>query len=270
VVIRVTFDSNTLDRAVRPERYPKDSHQPEYMKVRDALSAGGLKGYFSESLITLEGIENRHRVDVMGSTRLAMQELRPYTAEDGHEVIEVPVRMEQDRHELHPEHRARILAATKLKVHALRGPNRVGWIRVDDPDRIVFEHHEYDDAFLKALERTTAVAKAIQDRGVGQELVFKLAASFAARDSVTEPWPQSLLRVRNDDDRKSVQRAIAEWADGDSVASHIGFGIDRFCSDDKGKSTGGAPSILDPTHRAWLTATYGVKFFTLSELAALV
>jgi hypothetical protein len=67
-----------------------------------------------------------------------------------------------------------------------------------------------------------------------------------------------------------VQRAIAEWADADSVASHIGFGIDIFCSDDKGKSTGGAPSILDPTHRAWLTATYGMKFVTLSELAALV
>jgi hypothetical protein len=177
VVIRVTFDSNTLDRAVRPERFPKDPHQADYMKVQGALSAGGLKGYFSESLITLEGIENKHRVDVMGSTQLAMQELRPYTAEGGREVIEVPVRMGQNRHELHREHRARILAATTLKVHALRGPNRVGWIRVDDPDHIVFEHHEYDDALLKALDRTTTVARAIQDRGVGQALVFKLAAS---------------------------------------------------------------------------------------------
>jgi hypothetical protein len=178
--------------------------------------------------------------------------------------------VEQARHELHPEHRARILAATTLKVHALRGPNRIGWIRVDDPDRIIFESHEYDDALHKALELTTEVASAIQARGVGQALLFKIAAAFATRDNVTEPWPQSLPRARNDAERRQVQRAIAEWADGDAVFSHIGFGIDLLCSEDLGKSTGGVPSILDPTNRAWLSSTYGVKFVTLTELAALV
>jgi len=126
-IIRVTFDSNTLDRAVRPDRFPKDPQQGAYIKVRSALAAGRLKGYFGESLITLEGIENKDRVGVMSSTRLAMQELRPYTASDRREVIEVPMRMEQARKDLHLEQRARILAALKLKVHALRGPNR-NWL----------------------------------------------------------------------------------------------------------------------------------------------
>lgn len=270
VMIRVTFDSNSLDRAVRPERFPKDPHHGAYLKVRDALAAGRIKGYFSESLITLEGIENKHRVDVIGSTRLAMQGLRPYTADDGREIIEIPMRMEQARHELHPEHRARILAAATLKVHALRGPSRVGWIRVDDPDRTIFESHDYDDALLRALELTTEVASAVQARGVGDALLFKIAAEFATRDNVTEPWPQSLPRAQNDAERRQVQRAVAEWADGDAVSSHIGFGIDLFCSEDMGKSTGGFASILDPTNRAWLASTYGVRFVTLPELASMV
>src|ERR1700686_4730855 len=54
--MRVMFDSNTLDRAARPERFPKDPRQAEYIKVHDALAAGTLKGYFSETLVTLEAI----------------------------------------------------------------------------------------------------------------------------------------------------------------------------------------------------------------------
>lgn len=269
-MIRVTFDSNSLDRAVRPERFPKDPHHGAYIKVRNALAARQIKGYFSESLITLEGIENKHRVDVMGSTHLAMQGLRPYTANDGREIVEIPVRMEQARRELHPEHRARILAAVTLKVHALRGPNRVGWIRVDDTDRIIFESHDCDDVLLNALELATEVASAVQARGVGQALLLKIAADFATRDNVTEPWPQSLPRARNDAEQRQVQRAVAEWADGDAVSSHIGFGIDLFCSEDMGKSTGGFASILNLTNRAWLTSTYGVRFVTLPELASMI
>ena len=68
--MRVMFDSNTLDRAARPERFPKDPRQAEYIKVHDALAAGALKGYFSETLVTLEAIENKDRIDVLGSTRI--------------------------------------------------------------------------------------------------------------------------------------------------------------------------------------------------------
>jgi hypothetical protein len=66
------FDTNTLDRAARPARFPKDPRQAEYIKVHDALAAGTLKGYFSETLVTLEAVENKDRIDVLGSTRIAL------------------------------------------------------------------------------------------------------------------------------------------------------------------------------------------------------
>jgi hypothetical protein len=44
---------------------------------------------FQRTLITLEGIENKDRVAVMGSARLAMQALRSYITNDGREVVEV-------------------------------------------------------------------------------------------------------------------------------------------------------------------------------------
>ena len=61
-------------------------------------------------------------------------------------------------------------------------------------------------------------------------------------------------------------RAFSEWADGDSIAAHIAYGLDIFCSDDVGNSNS-ISSVLDNANRAWLSETYGVRFMTLEELA---
>ncbi len=68
--MRVTFDTNTLDKVARPERFPKDPQQAEFVKVHNAILAGKLKGYFSETIVTLEGIENKDRVSVLGGMPL--------------------------------------------------------------------------------------------------------------------------------------------------------------------------------------------------------
>ena len=40
MALRVTFDSNVLDLACRPERFPKDPRQSLMQKVHDALASG--------------------------------------------------------------------------------------------------------------------------------------------------------------------------------------------------------------------------------------
>ena len=35
--MRVTFDDNTLDKAVRPELSPKDPNQPDFFKIHQAI-----------------------------------------------------------------------------------------------------------------------------------------------------------------------------------------------------------------------------------------
>ena len=67
----------------------------------------------------------------------------------------------------------------------------------------------------------------------------------------------------------AVNRAVAEWADGDSIAAHIGYGLDCFCTGDEGNSSGAA-SVFDAANRAWLSATYGVKFVTMKQLASML
>ena len=60
--------------------------------MHDALAAGTLSGYFSETLVTLEGIENKDRIDVLGSMRLESQ-----ARVTGKNSITISINVQQDR-----------------------------------------------------------------------------------------------------------------------------------------------------------------------------
>ncbi len=61
VPLRVTFDSNTYRQAVDPSRSRRDASAAELGVIHKALKDGRIRGYLSETLITLEGIENAQR-----------------------------------------------------------------------------------------------------------------------------------------------------------------------------------------------------------------
>jgi hypothetical protein len=83
------------------------------------------------------------------------------------------------------------------------------------------------------------------------------------------PWFKSLGKAEDIHETRAVGRAVAEWADGDSVAAHYGYRNDFFCTLDAGKGEGkrGDPAVLDAANRAWLSADYGIQFITIAELA---
>jgi len=168
---------------------------------------------------------------------------------------------------LHPEHFRRMRAALKTGMRALKAPPRIAWVKIADAD---FFAPDTDAKFPDRTDRSMNACTAIELRGLGFALAESITNEFAKRDNVVNEIPlKSLGRARDEHEEGRVKRAIREWADADSVAAHIGYGIDFFCSGDYGKGAG-APSVLDPTSRSWLQATYGVKFVDISELAGML
>jgi hypothetical protein len=117
----ITFDTNTLDKAARPERHPKDPARADFRKVREALKTGRLRGYFSQTLVTLEGIEKKDRPEVLGSTRLESQ-----SSSTAGNTINLTIAVKQDRKPRHRELSRRIQAAQLIGMRASRGPARLG------------------------------------------------------------------------------------------------------------------------------------------------
>lgn len=64
--MKVTFDTNTFDKASRPEVYRKDPVYETALTVHEALIRGAMRGYICETALTLEGIRRDDRSAVGG------------------------------------------------------------------------------------------------------------------------------------------------------------------------------------------------------------
>jgi hypothetical protein len=281
--VRVTFDTNTLDKACRPERFHKDPNQPIYQKVHNALKTGTIHGVYSVTLLTIEGIIKTDRAKIMAGARL---EQRPEqeqitrnadlpdairnivgTADVTTMNIEFKA-VEPDRHPPHPEFIRRVQAAKALGFRVLQSPPRIGAFQYTDPDGAFYVSDEERGDLATWIEKINKVVRAINARGVGFAQVEALGARLAAAgDDPATIWFKALASATNIHDERAVQRAFSEWADGDSIASHVAYSIDVFCTSDRGGSNAGA-SVLDNDNRQWLTTTYGIRFMSIEELAA--
>jgi hypothetical protein len=279
--LRVTLDTNVLDLACRPERFPKDPRQLLMKKVHDALASGQVKGFYSVTMLTIEGIMRQDRADVFAGTQTVMQpettriiknsdlpeEIRQKVGSEDIETIGVELRVEQpDRKRLHPEIVARMQAAKALGVKVLKDVPRIGAFGITDPNSDYYLSRGEGAELKKWIDKAHEVARAIEARGVGFAQVKALGQKIGVSDP-TSIWFRSLDKAGDIHEKRAVERAFGEWADGDSVASHVAYGLDAFCSADVGNSNA-TNSVLDPVNRAWLTATYGVRFMTFEDLAA--
>ena len=157
-------------------------------------------------------------------------------------------------------------AAREMGVRVLGDVPRTGAFHLTDPDGKHFLERGDGAELQEWTDKIHQVAREIEDRGVGFGQVKALGEKMGASNPTTT-WFRALDQASDIHQERAVERAFSEWADGDSVAAHIAYGLDVFCSRDNGK-TGSTSSVLDPENRKWLTSTYGVQFMNFEELAA--
>jgi hypothetical protein len=258
--MRVTFDTNTFDKASRPTVYSKDPEQREMIVVHEALKRGDVQGFLCDTALTLEGITNDQRATVLGGTQT-----RSSLARTGEDTFTITITPEQvHRAPLHPKQGERFIEAFALGIRLLGAP-RIGMPRAEE------QFYAADDPATlgERLNRFFDLGRTIEARGLGSRRAEGIAARFAGRQSAQGPWFTALGAAKDIHERNEVARAIAEWADADSVAAHYAYGNDLFCTLDSGKAETrrGEVAVLDADNRAWLTEEFGIQFSTLSELA---
>jgi hypothetical protein len=260
--LTVTFDTNTLASIVSPETAQRDTGASG-AAVRTAIKAGHIHGFFSETLVTLEGVEKRDRVDVLGKTRVISG-----SSSKAKNQITLTVGFQHFRKELDTRFSERVRSAVALGMRGLRAPARFGSFHAKEEICPLFMPPGGMPELLRCMDGVNSIATEMAKRHVGHAVAVQLGVQFSQRDHAPEPelWLQGIGRARNKTEADKVAMAINEWADGDSIASHYGFGIEMFCSDDFGKNATG-PSVFDCQHRKWLTNEFGIQFVTLAGLA---
>jgi hypothetical protein len=218
-----------------------------------------IEGFICDAIITLEGIKVDDRAAVFGSTALNSG----IVPDEDNSTIHINMKVEQPlRKAIHPKQAERFSAALEFGLKLIGAP-RTGMPRVEVPGGNPYVE-ESEAALSLRLDRYFEIAEAIKERGFGTTQAKLLAQRFADRGGQQIPWFKALGAAKDVHEVREVARAVAEWADADSIAAHYGYGNDLFCTRDEGVSAG--ESILDSGNRAWLLQTFGIQFVTPSEI----
>jgi hypothetical protein len=258
--MKVTFDSNLWERVVHPHTFPlpPETHA-QLLTVHEALKAGRVTGFITESVPTLEGVKRKDRPKFMTG-----QTMRPRVLDTDPEFKPVIFAPDQSaRPDLMPVLIDRMKDAAKLGMRLIKVP---AYHEMNLPHEF---YAEWPEGFIEKYGR---VEHAIKQRKVGRAIMVALGHELAAREGGTYVYSVGALPpVQNltEDDNRRIAKAVAEAADGDAVAAHIAFGNDYFASHDFGHSAA-TSSVLDRQNREWLSSEYKVKFVTLPELATLI
>jgi ribosomal protein L30 len=259
--LSVTFDSNAYRQVVDPQRSHRDATVKELSKINLALKDGRISGHLSETIVTLVGVQNSQRMNYFAGVTPRVQR-GTIPLPDGRLKVGMLIDADDSQHPgLHPVAERWINAATSLGLRFLRAP-RVGAPRPPILARnFVRERSRKESAHRQ--ERFFEALRGIEDRGVGMTKMREIGERIKQRNNLPGPWYKALAKAQEGAERSEIEKAVREWADGDTVAAHAAYKIDILCTADEG-----GDSVFNKENRAWLKEKYGIRIMPLSELAA--
>ena len=243
--MRVSLDSNAWENIFGAET-------GDGLLIRAAMAAGNLEGFTCDASFRIEAVRKRDRGTYFEQPYLGSR-FNGLVVRDGKPFFSMSFGPDDQKHPGLPEAQiAKLKIARAAGVKLIRGE---AWMGLPAPPEFSgsdFYVVEDAEAKLARQQRQLDASAMIDARGVGRA-AFDTAGGWTTRP--TDPAADAKLI-----------KACAEWADGELVAAHIAYQHDILCTNDQARSAGS--SVFDLTNRSWLTATFGVTFMTVEELAS--
>jgi hypothetical protein len=259
---RITFDSNVWRPVVRPDDFLTEASLSSFRAIHDAIKLGTASGYLSESIFTLEAIKKKDRQVYFANHRAKIE-----TTTSSHPagVIQTNFAIGPDPAQAvkNNEYLNRYLeAARKLNFKLLRC-GRIGGVQ--NLDLAATDYAPDDRAlFHDRNEKTGECSRQIEARNCGIAFMKELGRKYSG----VGHWLEG-IRKAPDSEENAISKAVAEWADGDSVAAHVGYQNEIICTRDMAGASG-ATSIFSMPNRKWLKDMYGVIIVQPEELVAVL
>ena len=257
--IRITFDSNVWRPIVSPSTFPNDPDTGHFQIIRQAVQQNLALGYLSETTFTLEAIQKTSRKEFFGGykmkTESTVEEMK-----DGSIRMRMVISPDPSRHATNNSYLSKHLKDALALNFKLLKCARIAGVR--NPDLQPTDYAS-DDRFSvsERQERLGKCSRSIETQGWGIKHIKNIGNKFANGGA----WMDGIGSAPTTEDG-IIAKAVAEWADGDAVAAHYGYGNDYFCTRDNGKAAG-ASSVLSQPNQAWLSQEYKIQIVSPSELA---
>jgi len=256
--MKVMFDSNTWRIVSTPSKFPNEKSINDFMKIREAIITGKIEPYISETVFTIEAIQKIQRKETISKRKPRVK--TKTTEKDGGVAISITIGpSESSTFDLNPILKSHFDDAIKLGFKIVRLP-RIGSFTNEEVEKC---RYRVPKSELEAYHaRVSEIRNQIESHNAGFAHLKSIAAKYGT--GLTDG-----ISKAPDSEEQNIIKAVAEWADGDSVAICIALDCDCFCTRDKAKK-GGVDSVLSTPNIAWLKKDHGFEVISPEDLAELV
>lgn len=262
MAIKVCFDTNVFNRLI-------DDHEKECVLnyIYNAITNKTIEPYVSETIFTLEAIQKKDRKDVMSRQKLKIEtNISECNQNTGTIKMALTVGPSEAAYVyLTTEQKRRIDIAKDLSFKILPTYRIGGFINLD-----IKVSYEYLIVKLEANEDEILgeCAEYIEDDlSAGFKIVNNLLKELYPADA----FPNALKKIQEDDrvSREKFAKYIAEWADGDSLATAVAHKVDYFCTNDNAGGFGES-SIFSKKNKIEIQNRFNIKIVSSEELCNVI
>lgn len=252
--MKITFDSNVWRIIASPEKFPKEKSIDDFKRIRQAIDEKKITPFLCETMFTLEAIQKRNRKEFFSNYRA---NITTDVTDDGNGGLKLSISMGPDK-TAHPGNNSYIDAHLKdaidIGFQIIKLP-RIGGIVNPDIEKLFYEHED-----LKTYhDKVFAVAREIENHSAGIFHVKEIGQKYDLH------WTKGIEKAPAHEEG-NIAKAIAEWADGDSVACHIAVSGDYFCTRDNAQKAGDK-SVFSANNVSWLSSNHGFSIISPEDLA---
>ena len=249
IEMKVTFDSNVWRWVVDPDATPNSEEKSVYRQLHELCLKGVIFGHLSVSMFAWEAVNRLDRKSILEKDA-ALTIRKPLKEKDGCFFQVIEIGPDRTIHPGTPEKFMYYLSkARSLGFKLMRIP-RLGYLYnrdiADDDDEIWAPHDEDMSKYFSECVRV------IEELGGGMSQLRAFGGP-----SIGLGWLEK-IKLASPDKAKFIAKAVAEWADGDSVAAHLAYKNDLFCTKDNGRGAG-AHSVMHPENASTLARHFGFK-----------
>jgi len=251
--LTITFDKNVYEFVVNPEKEaPITNLQRDLFRtIHKLIDDKKVLPFISETILTYESIARKDRFNILTHDK-------PIIINSNGGTVSVA-----SNPNIHPGNHSKddfyLEKAIKMGFKILPG-KRFG--KLINPAVKTEWYHFIDEEYLLTAKRFSHVVKEIELLGAGYNQYLNLITTTENQHLATYDRLKSYKGSI-----KKLSAAIAEWSDGDSVALHIVYGLDYFCTNDEGRNSS-KNSVFGNKVCEKLNLKYGFRKLNPEELLA--
>lgn len=254
--MKVFFDSNVWRIIVTPDVFKNEKSIESFKSIRKAIIDKKIQPFISKTTFTLEAIKKVDRKNILGDRKLKVTTNE--SIQDGNKIT--------TKFTLGGDKTINFSNNPVLKKHyedafelgfKIVGLARIGMLNNDEIDNMTYKFEDTD--FHAYMEKAGEIVRRIEDAGAGKAHLDKIGKKY-------HHLTFEGIKKAPETEKGNIDKATAEWADGDSVASSIALGCDFFCTRDVAKGAGNL-SVFSKTNLKWLSEEYNFDIILPEDLA---